>query len=83
MKAWSFLRDALRGRILAKIGALWLLTVVVLGIAAPLVAPFDPLEIDPIARLSEPGAPYLFGTCLLYTSPSPRDGLLSRMPSSA
>ena len=28
---------------------------------------------------------YLSGTntCLLYTSPSPRDGLLSRMPSSA
>ena len=25
----------------------------------------------------------LLGTCLLYTSPSPRDGLLSRMPSSA
>ena len=25
----------------------------------------------------------LFGRCLLYTSPSPRDGLLSRMPSSA
>ena len=25
----------------------------------------------------------LFVTCLLYTSPSPRDGLLSRMPSSA
>ena len=24
-----------------------------------------------------------FNTCLLYTSPSPRDGLLSRMPSSA
>ena len=23
------------------------------------------------------------GYCLLYTSPSPRDGLLSRMPSSA
>ena len=36
-------------------------------------------------------AAYVFGTaaiaagnyCLLYTSPSPRDGLLSRMPSSA
>ena len=27
--------------------------------------------------------PYLHQTCLLYTSPSPRDGLLSRMPSSA
>ena len=26
---------------------------------------------------------YEFDTCLLYTSPSPRDGLLSRMPSSA
>ena len=27
------------------------------------------------------GSPY--DNCLLYTSPSPRDGLLSRMPSSA
>ena len=27
--------------------------------------------------------PLQLGTCLLYTSPSPRDGLLSRMPSSA
>ena len=26
---------------------------------------------------------YLFTGCLLYTSPSPRDGLLARMPSSA
>ena len=25
----------------------------------------------------------MLGNCLLYTSPSPRDGLLSRMPSSA
>ena len=28
-------------------------------------------------------ANYIASTCLLYTSPSPRDGLLSRMPSSA
>ena len=27
--------------------------------------------------------PYSLSSCLLYTSPSPRDGLLSRMPSSA
>ena len=27
--------------------------------------------------------PTLMDSCLLYTSPSPRDGLLSRMPSSA
>ena len=33
---------------------------------------------DPhVALLSE------YNRCLLYTSPSPRDGLLSRMPSSA
>ena len=29
------------------------------------------------------GNNYFLRTCLLYTSPSPRDGLLSRMPSSA
>ena len=29
------------------------------------------------------GSSVILLTCLLYTSPSPRDGLLSRMPSSA
>src|SRR5665647_862651 len=32
--------------------------------------------------LMDPLVFILLGTCLLYTSPSPRDGLLSRMPSS-
>ena len=38
---------------------------------------------------AQPGTPLAVGLkaldydCLLYTSPSPRDGLLSRMPSSA
>ena len=36
--------------------------------------------IDPNPN-AEVGVPYK--ACLLYTSPSPRDGLLSRMPSSA
>ena len=37
--------------------------------------PYDSAkDFEPIAQT---------GTCLLYTSPSPRDGLLSRMPSSA
>ena len=35
---------------------------------------FNPLEENGMA---------MFSDCLLYTSPSPRDGLLSRMPSSA
>ena len=35
-----------------------------------------------IAKRRTPKAAFDY-TCLLYTSPSPRDGLLSRMPSSA
>ena len=37
----------------------------------------------PIFRSAANQAHAAFTTCLLYTSPSPRDGLLSRMPSSA
>ena len=33
--------------------------------------------------LTEQAKPMALMFCLLYTSPSPRDGLLSRMPSSA
>ena len=36
---------------------------------------------DPVENASF--MPWLIGTCLLYTSPSPRDATLSRMPSSA
>ena len=35
------------------------------------------------AILNQAGLKCNMYTCLLYTSPSPRDGLLSRMPSSA
>ena len=42
---------------------------------------------DDVYLISDPvkGSPtyYTYNGCLLYTSPSPRDGLLSRMPSSA
>ena len=43
------------------------------------------IEIDGVAAAAGPGliGGLIVGTCLLYTSPSPRDGLLSRMPSSA
>ena len=34
-------------------------------------------------RTTRPAGAYPPSACLLYTSPSPRDGLLSRMPSSA
>ena len=38
------------------------------------------MEADGLIDLDDPVSLYI---CLLYTSPSPRDGLLSRMPSSA
>ena len=41
------------------------------------VFPFATAVAEQFGRTSK------FKTCLLYTSPSPRDGLLSRMPSSA
>lgn len=47
---------------MAKIGAFWLLLILVMAIFAPLIAPFDPLEIDPVNRLSEPSISYFFGT---------------------
>ena len=45
-------------------------------------SPVAQFEIKPLIELSFGGYDLSF-TCLLYTSPSPRDGLLSRMPSSA
>ena len=48
---------------------------------------YDPtrsgLFIDVIRGNNEGSLSQGYQTCLLYTSPSPRDGLLSRMPSSA
>ena len=43
---------------------------------------YSPRPGTPAARLPD-DTPYDVKLCLLYTSPSPRDGLLSRMPSSA
>ena len=44
--------------------------------------PYEPTnKLVMVGCLTDIGNEYLF--CLLYTSPSPRDGLLSRMPSSA
>ena len=46
----------------------------------------DPRRFGSMHLVKEPSTHFLLeklGPCLLYTSPSPRDGLLSRMPSSA
>ena len=51
-----------------------------------IVDSFDGFEEDiheEIRRLGYPSVKYVIDTCLLYTSPSPRDVEESRMPSSA
>ena len=40
---------------------------------------YEELSINGFRRVEN----WMYRPCLLYTSPSPRDGLLSRMPSSA
>ena len=49
--------------------------------------PYNDIVIDNLAVSGEHAVLQMVGQdvyiCLLYTSPSPRDGLLSRMPSSA
>ena len=40
-------------------------------------------SIDEVIRLDEEWRKAQYDVCLLYTSPSPRDATLSRMPSSA
>ena len=52
---------------------LWLPIIVVVFI---LVAALGVIEVNP-------GLGYTILVCLLYTSPSPRDAVVSRMPSSA
>ena len=50
---------------------------------APDHADLDAVDAEDFLRLYAVNVVGAFQICLLYTSPSPRDGLLSRMPSSA
>ena len=58
------------------------------GLVAP-YNPFDPASVSLMDAFTPPiwsnggSSSFLLGTCLLYTSPSPRDPKTSRMPSSA
>ena len=44
---------------------------------------FNSMSLNPSDNLAASFQTTINDSCLLYTSPSPRDGLLSRMPSSA
>lgn len=58
----STIQNVFRGRALATIGMVWLCMILIAAIAAPIFAPFDPLDIDPVERLQEPGWAHFFGT---------------------
>lgn len=62
MNAITFLRNAFRDRKLATAGFIWLCLVLIAALIAPLIATYDPLEIDPVGRLSEPSLSNFFGT---------------------
>ena len=54
-----------------------------LGVASVCVKPYAiPLAVEEL-KGSDVAVGTVIGFCLLYTSPSPRDATLSRMPSSA
>lgn len=57
----DFLR-ALTRSIPGKLGAILILLVVFIALAAPLVAPYDPIAINVPARLQAPSLAHLFGT---------------------
>jgi len=62
MTALTLPMMAFRGRRLASLGAIWLIVIFVSAVAAPLIAPYDPLAIEPVERLTEPGFAHWFGT---------------------
>ncbi len=57
----SWLKPFLRRKI-ALAGLLWLLVILVCALFAGYLAPFDPLEIVPLDRLTEPNLVHWFGT---------------------
>ncbi len=57
---WLF--GLFKARALTAAGAIWLLIVLFCALTAPFIAPYNPLEINPVARLTEPNATHLFGT---------------------
>jgi len=61
--AWSqHWSRALWRRKLTLVGLIWLILVLICALFAPWIAPYDPLDIDPMNRLLEPSFEHLFGT---------------------
>ena len=62
MKFFHTVRNIFYGRSMGTAGLIWLCLVLFAALAAPLIVPFDPFDIDPVNRLAEPNWQHLFGT---------------------
>ena len=62
---WQRFKEALRRHPTAIAGAIVLLLMIVIAIAAPWLGTTDPLAVSPIRRLRPPGAQFWFGTDML------------------
>jgi peptide/nickel transport system permease protein len=62
---WQRFKDALRRHPTAIAGAIVLLLMVAVAVAAPWLGTTDPLAVSPLRRLRPPGAQYWFGTDML------------------
>ena len=78
----GFIKNAVKGNVDDQLEKLHMFTKVVMEKQA-LRERYIKLMNEAERAVGRKEAIYLLRDCLLYTSPSPRDGLLSRMPSSA
>ena len=62
---WQRFKDALRRHPTAIAGAIVLLAMILVALAAPWLGTTDPLSVSPIRRLRPPGDQYWFGTDML------------------
>src|SRR5258707_13766782 len=59
---WAVIRDFARRRTLGAVGAAVVVVMIVVGVFAGLLAPYDPLAVDFGAMLSKPNAAHWLGT---------------------
>jgi len=62
---WQRFKDAFRRHPTAIFGAVVLLLMILIAVAAPWLGTTDPLAVSPVRRLRPPGAQYWFGTDML------------------
>src|SRR4029077_18800285 len=59
---WAVIRDFARRRTLGAVGAAVVVVMIVVGVFAGLLAPYDPLAVELGVMLTKPGAAHWLGT---------------------